>query len=204
MSGNDYHLTAGSAPKYITTGLNSLPSVRFADASLDYFLSANDTVVLNSNVHSCFVVIKPETGLGSNSRMLGFLGNTASVDHDNTGSVIWVLQLSGSGAFTSFANSAERVTSSAFSTGTAYRVGIIYDGSNPTLYKNNTGTTAGGAYNQTLSSPGQILIGAHQNGAPGFGEELVGDVSEVIITNIAPDATLRNTIDAYLVAKWGF
>jgi hypothetical protein len=76
---------------------------------------------------------------------------------------------------------------------TETRMGMIFDGSVGTSYKNNVAGSTN-ALNFNWSSPGTFHVG---DGGPGW----AGEIREIIVTNPALSSGDRASLDAYLVSR---
>jgi hypothetical protein len=77
-------------------------------------------------------------------------------------------------------------------------IASIWDGTNHTLYINNTGGTPV-ASTPTFAASGQFTL----FNATNFGNELVGDIAEIVVVKGAMSSTDRSNMAAYSLAKWG-
>ncbi len=200
LSGNARHVSqsiAGRYPVYSATAFNtSYPGLNYVDSD-DSLISAAFTGSAGT-VLAAFAVARLDSGAPSNARLiswgLGFPGDDVA-----TSSVAPLICRNGGTAAVSSYRGAF-LSSSAITYGNNYRLGSVYDGTNHTIYINNTaGTPAAstGSFNNT-----DVVLGIGTN-TGFFSEAWKGVICEVFVCKVAPDSTTRTQIDDYFKAKWG-
>jgi len=200
LSGNGYTLssTAGTNyPQYSATGFNGHPGVTFGGSGNKGLKTGSDVVALGGTIVSMFSAAQPDfTGMSNYARFVHVTRN-AFTDYDNAESGILYMRDNNTASCGGVRNSSAVLSPQTLVDDTPYRLAGIYDGTNYTSYVNNAAGSSDSS-SGTFTSSLIIYIGRGTGG-----EMWGGPVAEVIIAKSAPDATLRQTIDDYLTAKWG-
>ena len=201
LSGNGNHFTAsGTArPTYGATSFNtSKPGITFDGGDA---ISKATSSYGGGTVLSAFVVgTYANNAGGAYDRMLSY--SMGSNDYSNANSAAFLLQDNTNLAIQGFRGNAAKSTSAALTAGTAYRFGSVFDGTNHTIYINNSASSA-------VSSTG--TFGA--NGLISFGAEppaltaatWTGIVAEIILCtdDLTAGSTARSDMDNYFTTRWG-
>ncbi len=185
------------------TSFNSRPGITF-DGSNDMYQTVVNSVVLPSNpttIMSVFAALRVVSFAANDRVMPSIYGNAVSdeADWNSTNAAVFG-EMDTSTTIRGYRNGSAG-DSNSFSTGTNYRVGSVYDGTNHTLYVNNVsdGSTA-----KTVSfdSPAtfQVPGAATRSVGTAVGNVIYG---EIIICASAPDSATLAKIDAYFVSEWG-
>jgi hypothetical protein len=197
QSGNGNSLTnvAGfTKATYASTGLNGKPSLDFDNSGPAVLRTALDSLAMGTgNAGSMFILGSLSTTAASLGA--GYAGNGIAGANINSDA--------GSGAFFLLNTTPDFTWAHAFDAGatpqtvtadTATRMGMIFDGTNATPYKNNVaGTPQAKTWNWT--SPGTFYLGT--NGFQGWD----GQIREVILYNTALGSTDRDSLEAYLLSR---
>lgn len=195
IGNNISQATGGNRPTYDTTGFNGTHGVVFDSASLTRLFVSFDTFDLGgSGALSVFVVGQMLTGTDSNGRLVAYVGNGLVNSFDNDSSSLTIIRNGTADEILFFRNGTSR--NAAVSLATNYRLGVVCDKTNTTIYVNNSaGTPVADA--RSYTSPGGLFIGEYE----GAGWD--GAVAEIVVLNVAPNGTQLNSLDAYFVDKWG-
>jgi hypothetical protein len=198
QSGNDYHLSltgaSGNLPTFLSTGLGGLPTVSFNHAK--WLKTVDDAVSLGGDILAAFLVCTAG-GTNSYNRLCTFIGSTTSGNDADVKSGITLIQNFNTFNITGFRSGGLK-NDTLMTEDQIYRLGGVFDGSNHTIYLDNSGQTPA-ATTGTFDTLGAFHIGGEPDPSTGWD----GLVSEVVITNAAPDAGQRDDLDAYFVDKWG-
>jgi hypothetical protein len=201
QSGNGHHLKqSGSTnrPVYGTASFNLRPGLTF-DGDDVFYTNTAFFAMGSTTTASGFMVLNPAAGSVLNDRYLCYFGNGGVSDWGVEASAIFFMA-DGAGGVGGFRASSNR-DFAAVSSGTNYRWGSIYDGSNHTFYVNNSSDGSPVASTGTLTSPGTLAV---------MGGESVGNtavspaavVAEIVVTASALNSVARQDLDDYFVARW--
>lgn len=183
QSGNGDNVTQATAanqPAYVASGIASLPSMSFD--STDVLSTATDAVTHGSALFSTYITLLVPSVL-DDKRIAGFIGTGQTQDYDNIEScrMPYAYQDPGdatqdfrtyrSGTLNSLKNSPAN---------TELIVGTIWNGSQVTLYLNNSAGSSGAA-SEAFGASGTINIGG---GFTGKMSEFVSWISAQNPTNI--------------------
>jgi hypothetical protein len=198
QSGNANHLTQGTGankPTYSATGFNtSYKGITF-DGTNDY-LSKTVFTGMSGDVVSIFMAGQLTTGAGSYARAVSY--SNTSVDYTGSNNGAWFSRDGTSDALSGYRNGA--IGTKAVTLDAPFRGGSVFDGTNHTMYVNNSGGTPV-ASTGTWASAATIMLGAMAQ--PGTSDFFKGKIAEIFIFKSAPDSTTRTNIDNYLKARWG-
>jgi hypothetical protein len=103
----------------------------------------------------------------------------------------------GASGFAALYGGAGLVSSSAYSA-TVYLWTATFNGASSTIHRNGVSVASGNAGSDTFR---QVRLAARQDGVGGF--YLPGDISEVIVYTRALTVAVRQSVEAYLMTKWG-
>lgn len=78
-----------------------------------------------------------------------------------------------------------------------FRVGSVFDGANNTFYLDNKSATPV-ASTGSINSPGSIVIGNRADAS----QPWKGNIGEMVVLKVAPDATQRSKLQAWFVRNW--
>lgn len=191
-SGNDYHVSQGTAsnqPTLTSNVLNSKNILRFDGG--DWLENLVATPVGGSTNRTIFIVFNYT---GSSIDYPLYLG-TASASPSN-GTVFGVSQeiaarvANGSRVFNDSVSSSHSIVS------------LILDGtttSDLSAWKNATSLGVSSTSNQTINTGSRFYVG----GASTVGSWLAGDIAEIIIYSSALSTSDRESVESYLSDKWG-
>lgn len=204
LSGNSYNLlqsTGAIQPTFSATGYNSKPSVDPQGGSGVFMATTAGTVAMGGgSVGSLFVVGQMASGTQNNGRLVGFIGNGQTTDFGSAGSTGWLLRDGTNNKITTYNGGVGFAANESISLSTNYRLGAIYDGTNETIYINNSAGTPVAA-TITWNSPGGIIFSsqAYTTGVASWS----GPIAEIVVVNSAATSGQRNSLDTYFTGKWG-
>lgn len=195
QSGSGQDLTQATfdrQPAYNASGLNGLPAAMFAtDRLADTSFSPGSSTEL-----SVFVVAESDPGVDF-GRLAFYIGGTDTSETDpNSALIIYC----GNSTPSSLNGHAAGVNGSSgtIAPDTPFSAASIWDGTNHTMYINNSaGTPVASTLN--LDASGSLMIGARPNDANPW----LGPISEVIALPDTPTADDRLLIDNSHSAYWG-
>jgi hypothetical protein len=192
QSGNGNNLVklvGANNSTFHSTGLGGKESIGFV-ASGAMVTAATDTMTNmgTGNLASAFVL-----GSLTTSGSVGAMGYAAAGQAAGTGanSATWFF-LSATPDFT-FGHVFGSGTPLSVTASTETRMGMIFDGTNATPYKNNVAGSTN-ALNFNWASPGTFAVGSGSGGWD-------GEIREIIVTNTALSPGDRASLDAYLVSR---
>ena len=182
-------------PSVVST-LNGLSVVSFARdiGSFGLETSAGLRITLGGTTLSIFMVALYNSGT-SNDSLSAFLATGDSNTFSTNTSVIPTY--CPSDISVGAQRDAIELSSGATAPGTWTQLGSIFDGTNNTVYINNSAQTPA-ASSASFGSTGNLFVGSGGPFVP-FG----GQIAEVIVTNTAVSSTDRNNINTYFTTKWG-
>jgi hypothetical protein len=196
LSGNAMHLTTSGAarPTYGATSFNtSYPGLLFSGSQTLNKSSFGGTA---GAVLSVFMVGQMNSGTEAFGRAISY--STGGSDHTGTNIAALILRDNSNNNVQSYRNSGAMSTK-AITAATPCSIFSIYDGTNHTMYVNNSASGTPVASTANFTATGVLLkIGEDANL-----NSWNGHIVEVIVAKTAPDSTLRTTIQDYLAAKWG-
>jgi hypothetical protein len=202
QSGLGHHLTitSGGGPDYVVASdMNSKKGLFFHTGSNEGLYTADDSFALGAvATKSCFMVVHLYAAGGN---IAGYVGNGDTYDSTTTTGVRFLHKDDASNALWTVKNSTALAIES-ISDGTTYRLGVVYDGANATLYVNNVAGTPV-ANSTSVTSPGQFGMGADGwtgSGGPFGAVDIV--ISEVVVYNTALNSTQRTQLDDYFTTHW--
>ncbi len=198
QSGNGFNLGNTGTVPFNATGFNGFPAFDYAVAN-NAALSVSSFDLGTSNLVSVFVVGQMKTGTASSGGLVCY-GVGATNDYDTAGNAALITRSGASNVVETFAQG-QRATGNT-SLATNYRIGVIYDGTQPKMYINNVAGTDVDIYSTNFTDNGVLVIGNRYLGSVG-GAAWDGPVAEIVVYEAALDGTQRNNLDAYFVAKYG-
>jgi hypothetical protein len=184
-NGNDLAVHFTNQSTFHATGLGGKESIGFISGGS--LLTATDamTNMGTGNTASIFMLASISASTGSDGPAYSASGQSAS---SGANSAIFFF-LSNTPDFT-YAHASGTGTPQSVTADAETRIGMIFDGTNATPYKNNVAGSSS-ALNFNWASPGTFRIGG----------TFVGEIREVVITNTALSSTDRGNLDTYLVSR---
>lgn len=199
LSGNGYHLSRdGTGPNLNTTGLNGRPALMWTSTQQ---LKRLAVATGGSNKVSMYAVAALASGGDAYSRIFSFTATESTLDYNDNYSIL-LCKDSGNQALLLHKTSA--VCTASLTYGVNYRMGAVVDGTNGTIYLNNSQVGQGGANNLDLGGPNNDTCTLRIGCSTQVDEQWYGPISEVVITTNSLDSTQRDALDSYFVSKWGF
>ena len=204
QSGNGKTLTNSGTVPYNATGFNGLPTFDFVASNNAGLNNDAFTGFGTGATGSAFFVGQMDTGTANYGRAMAFQGTATFDDWNCAESAVLISRSGTSNTIESTKNSAQRGSQS-ISLNTNYRIGVIYDGADATIYLNNSANTPVALTTAFGSDGGVARIGIGN----GFvnttfgGSAWEGPISEIVITNTALSSGDRNSLDDYFTTKWG-
>jgi hypothetical protein len=188
-SNNLVKLVGSNNSTFHSTGLGGKESTGFV-LSGAMVTAATDTMTNmgTGNLSSAFVLGSVTTNGGGTGMGYAAAGQTVGT---GANSAAWFF-LSATPDFT-FDHAFGTGTAQSVTANTETRMGMIFDGTNATPYKNNVAGSAN-ALNFSFTSPGTLIVGAGSGGWD-------GEIREIIITNTMLSSGDRASLDAYLVSR---
>lgn len=195
-NGNDLaQSTAGLQPPYSATGLNSLPTMDFIRATGHYIEIANLTPTSTTEL-SVYEVA--DVDLGNNfDRLASFTANGETSDTNNTKSVV-IAYCQSNTSLRGHLNGSDK-SAGTYSTGTPFSFGSVWDGTDHTMYINNSGGTPT-SYTFGLDTAGTFTIAKQ---AVADADKFDGQISEIILFFDTPTSGDRTLIDTSHSDYWG-
>ena len=193
QSGNGYGLTPNNLPSYSATGFNtSYPAVTFS-GNFDWMNTGASAVSVGGTALSVYIVCNISSSFNNSSPFLDYLPSGGS----GVGGVKFVPFNSSGDTLSTYGNNTQYF-SDAFTPGTNYQFGWIYDGTNVTSYQNNVQQSQSAA-SFTFSSTGYISLGGDLNS--GSTQKII--IAEVVVTSAAISSGNRTNLANYFNAAWG-
>jgi hypothetical protein len=204
-SGNDYHVTQGTAankPTYSATGLGgSQPSLSFDGG--DYLISGASAVAPGAvGDFAAFMVGRLDTLAASNSRFASFVANGQVNDHNNTGSMAFFMRNSNTEAVRGYRNGDPK-SSSAVTFDTTFNGASLFDGvgDDHTMYVENVAGTPVADAAGNIGATGTLYLGTGLDSSAPNGL-ITGHLCEFAFVKIAPTAGQLSSVQTMLAAKW--
>lgn len=198
QSGNSHHLSQSNnlrQPTYGTGSFNSTHGLTF-DGSLDALATAFGLSELSSKTTlSVYVVLKVVSDTGTTGRIAAL---TVSGSNDTAADGAALFYVANSTTLSLYQNGT--AISQTIATGTNYRIGTIFDGTNVTYYRNNAQQSQTASTWTTSASSYSLSVGAKDSAGTNPSNIVV---AEVIVTNTALSSGDRNSMDSYFQTKWG-
>jgi hypothetical protein len=198
LSGNGEHVVQGNAPEqptYSATGFNtSYPRITFdgSDKLICAAFAGTSGAVL-----SIYAVGTLNSAASSYGRMVAYYTDAGNNnDFSGTDRAACILRDATNATVGAYRNNGLLSTKS-ISYDTPARFMSVFDGTNHTMYINNSaGTPVSSSTNFTTTS---AALGIGQ-GQAGFWK---GDICEIIIHKAADGSALRSDVDNYFKTRWG-
>ena len=217
QSGNNFHLVSADPrrPTLNATGYNGKPCIELRREPGTYLCSggvigatAVGKAFALGSTSSWFFIGDFDHDTAGYGRFLSYLAAGAERDYDNAASICGILRDSSNAAIGTYWNGAPATIAAAAVAGaTRTRVLIVLDGTNARTYINNVLLGGPAALPAVLGSPGMLSIGGDLGLSGGTittpGSGWTGKAAEILVTNTALDATTRDKLDAYVVARLG-
>lgn len=191
QSGNGNHATQGTGanqPTWTDSAVNGLPAINFPGNPVRMTTSQTQATFFGASAKTVFIVSRP-TALTNNQYFFGGSNNyffarfnAANIRADN------------------YDGSADNVASGTTAVvGSTYLISVVHDGVNLSIGVNG-GSLTSAASGATTNLLDTMFIG--QDGSGTTGRYTTGYISELICYNTVLSTTDRQTIEAYLTAKW--
>lgn len=180
-SANGYHLTQGTGANQPVTGvdtINSLNALKFTGATPMFM--TNTTFPTLAQPFTCFAVVKVNNTASSKTAVHGATSGQTAMTFDASEHCLIGMGSNLSGTSV--------VTTSVCCT--------IGNNTSSFVFKDGAQEATGAAGTASMTD---IRIGANQTPSAGFD----GDIGEVLIYPSSLSTGDRNTVEAYLKAKWG-
>lgn len=202
QSGGGRHLVQAAPTNiaYKSTGFNSTHPCLLNDYSAGAGLATAVNTVAHGGgaIISMFAVVRSDVDRVDNERLLAYTGTGLTIDnaHTDLASVVLLFYTTGN---VNAVQGGDVGAPAPVTVGTNYRIGSVFDGTDHTIYINNTaiGSPVVPAVLPALTSPGQLSLGFSENGV------WVGAIAEIVVTNTVLSSGDRTSLDNYFKAKWG-
>jgi len=199
QSGNGYDVTqatTGQQPTYSATGIGTMPASLFTSGSSTRLRTVVDSVAFNSIPASLFIRSYVTAGSNSDARIFSF---AASGFNDFSSLPSFNLQRGpGSGNNYLGQRNSLSIGGIAETDGTAYRVSLIFDGTNGTIRLNNASPSTTAFTAALGGTVATINVGCSASG----GSFITGGISEIVFWPSDQTAN-RTSINADQLAYWG-
>jgi len=192
-SGTGNNGTSYGSPTFVTSAVNSKPSISF-DGSTQRF---SGPITNTGTTVSAFAVGSMNSG-GAYGRIIT-LGSTTNYDGGITPLYfIAIMRLGTTQNLQSYRYTTATANSTTLTYNAPFQAGTVVDGTNDILYVNGTGGTSS-------SSTGSFGYTQYGVGREPYtqAEFFQGYISEIIVYNAALTAAQRQSIEGYLGWKWG-
>ncbi len=197
----------GTVPFTASSAYNSKPAFGFAaanDATLTTGSSPGSGVVTLPvlNRLSAFFVGQMTTSTANFGRAI-VLAEASDPDFNNTAAIVALLRDGTTAAIETFYNGAA-ADSTAFSTSTNVRLGVVIDGSTITHYVNGVAGTPVSFTLSNLLSPTNIVIGNEwDSGGTTGGSAWDGPILHVVVASAALNSTEVGNLNTFFTCKYG-
>lgn len=196
QSGGSHNLTVGAgltSPNYSSQLFNGEPGITFFKNTNN--LQVPSVTLISGTAAAFFMVFRPWYWLQTNPRMLGYYAPPTYLDYnDPTGFAFEPNRTNG--LFGIEHNSTSPLDVINPGPGTCVRAGLVFDGTNFSIYVNNN-LVGQVALSFTFGASKTLSIGkGGDNGA-------IFDIFELAVINASPTTTQLANLDAYFSGKWG-
>lgn len=188
----------GTSPMFSSSSYNGIAGITCAAASRQYLATTSNAIALNNSNTSFFMSAIITSSTQSFGRALSFLAHGETEDFQSSGSQAPILRNASTTTFESFGLDGS-LSAGTISLSTPTRLGAVNDGSNNTLYINNTGQTPV-AFVQTLGITGGNQLAMCQAAQLlADGDALMdGTIRRILFISKAVNSTDRGNIDTWL------
>lgn len=190
--GNDCSGSGGTRPTYETNVLNGLPVIRFTAASTMFLQGAMSLAGDDATFIAVAAITSSSAAFG---RVLS-VGDNATDDYTSAAYAAAICKNNTNESIVSV-RAFSNLGSVAITHSQAFQASAIFDGT-------DEHTRVDGGSPATVGSTGTFAVTAYRVGRNLGGDgSLDGDIAEVIVYDSALGTTDRQTVEAYLAAKWG-
>jgi hypothetical protein len=182
--------TSGDRPLWVSSGINSRPSLSWDGTDNNYLSVAS--VNVGGTTMSVFGIATLDSGANQYVRLVSMRENGNAADYDNNPSCIPWLRNATNEAATAW-RASNAYGSQNITYGTAFRWGAVWDGTNFRSYLNGT-ASSNQATSLTFGTNMNLLIGCSERAV----ESWKGYLGTVFAFKRAPTAAELAAIDTYL------
>lgn len=179
-SGNGKHLTQGTGSLQPTTGANTINGLNVITYDATRYVGA--TSVTMGTTLSIFLVVKVDSGNGSNAQFINYYGSNPC------------LYLS-SGNWAAYGQSSGITSGTTADTTVAHVLSAEFNGASSTLRLDGSQIATGTLDNMGGSGVGTLDVTGHS------GQGAICKIGELLIYPLL-SSTNRNAVEAYLRSKW--
>jgi hypothetical protein len=194
-SSNEYHLVQGTGsaqPIYSATSFfGSTPGITF-DGSDDVMV-VPDVDIGTIDAFAAFFSVTPIATGDDFARLVTYRADEDANDAGEASSAVFAYVENNTGPVISGFRAAAGLSDATLANGTTYRIGSVFDGSNHTLYVDNS-AQEDVASTGDLATPGSVSVGGNVDG----GENGNLRFQAIVLMNRAPNSAERDLLDEFL------